>query len=74
MIELPAGKVMIFQGEPYDDDQFMDEVGDVMETIDRFQPEVYGYAFDDEFAPRFQLSPMGYRGYIEGRPVKPLTK
>jgi AraC family transcriptional regulator len=74
LIDLPAGKVMIFQGEPYDDDHFMDEVGAVMETIERFQPEVYGYAFDDANAPRFQLAPMGYRGYIEGRPVKPLTK
>ncbi|HRR89855.1 MAG TPA: AraC family transcriptional regulator, partial [Eubacteriales bacterium] len=33
-----------------------------------------GYKWDDEAAPRFQLSPLGYRGYIEGRPVKPLNE
>ena len=27
----------------------------------------------DEDAPRFQLAPMGYRGYIEARPVKQLN-
>ena len=26
-----------------------------------------------EAAPRFQLEPMGYRGYIEALPVKKLT-
>ena len=32
-----------------------------------------GYAWADADAPRFQLEPMGYGGYIEGRPVRPLA-
>ena len=33
-------------------------------------PKVYGYEWDDETAPKFQLAPMGWRGYIEGRAVR----
>lgn len=72
LIELPPCKMMIFQGEPYDDDNFMDEIGDVWDAIDHYNPETYGYAWAPEEAPRFQLAPMGYRGYIEARPVKKL--
>jgi hypothetical protein len=35
---------------------------------------VYGYQWAPEEAPRFQLAPMGYRGYIEARPVKAVGK
>ena len=37
-----------------------------------YQPELYGFRWADEDGPRFQLEPQGYRGYIEGRPVRPL--
>lgn len=70
LLELPPCKMMIFQGEPYDDEAFQDAIGEVWEHIGRFRPEVYGYRWAPEEAPRFQLSPMGYRGYIEARPVK----
>ena len=70
LIELPPCKMMIFQGEPYDDEAFRDAIGEVWEHIGRFRPEVYGYHWAPEEAPRFQLAPMGYRGYIEARPVK----
>ncbi|MGI6199799.1 MAG: helix-turn-helix domain-containing protein [Christensenellales bacterium] len=70
LIELPPCRMLVFQGEPYDDDDFADQVRLVMDQIDRFNPEPYGYRFDPEAAPRFQLAPMGYRGYIEARPVR----
>lgn len=70
LLELPPCKMMIFQGEPYDDEAFQDAIGEVWEHIGRFRPEVYGYRWAPEEAPRFQLAPMGYRGYIEARPVK----
>lgn len=73
LIELPACTMMVFQGEPYDDDNFEDEIGLVWEHIDRFNPAIYGYEWDPEAAPRFQLAPMGYRGYIEARPVKKIN-
>lgn len=69
LVTLPPCKMMIFQGEPYDDDNFMDEIQDVWNKIDQFNPAIYGYAWAKEAAPRFQLIPMGYRGYIEARSV-----
>ncbi len=74
IIQLPPCKMMVFQGQPYEDDNFMSEVSEVMEAIDRYDPTLYGFAWAPEEAPRFQLAPMGYRGYIEARPVKPLLQ
>ncbi len=73
LIELPPCKMMIFQGEAYNDDDFMDAIGEVWNHIDKFDPSVYGYQWAAEDAPRFQLAPMGYRGYIEARPVKAIN-
>ncbi len=70
VIDLPPCKYLIFQGEPYDDEKYDEAVGACMNRIGQFNPEIYGYAFDDEIAPKFQLAPMGWRGYIEGRPVR----
>ncbi len=70
LIQLPPYKLMVFQGEPYNDDDFMDAIGEIWRHIERFEPTVYGYQWAPEAAPRFQLAPMGYRGYIEARPVK----
>lgn len=70
IIELPACKMMIFQGEPYNDENFGEEVGAVMSRIDVYDPTIYGFEWAKEEGPRFQLAPMGYRGYIEGRPVR----
>ena len=70
IIELPPCKMMIFQGEPYEDDNFMSEIDDIWDTIERYNPTIYGFEWAPEEAPRFQLAPMGYRGYIEARPVK----
>lgn len=69
LIELPPCKVMIFQGEPYDEDNMGESIGYVWDKINTFEPGIYGYKWAPEDAPRFQLAPMGYRGYIEGRPV-----
>lgn len=74
LIELPPCKMMIFQGEPYDDENFMEEIGAIWETIDQYAPTLYGFEWAPEAAPRFQLAPMGYRGYIEARPVKEAGK
>jgi hypothetical protein len=39
-----------------------------------YNPETYGYTWADEDAPRFQLAPLGYRGYIEARPVREIKQ
>ncbi|OXS25762.1 MAG: transcriptional regulator [Acetobacterium sp. MES1] len=70
LIELPPCTMMVFQGEPYDDIDFMAEIGAIWEHAKRFDPTVYGYQWAPQAAPRFQLAPMGYRGYIEAYPVK----
>ncbi len=69
IIELPACKMMVFQGRPYDGERFSDAIEQVWDVMKQYNPELYGFAWADEDAPRFQLAPMGYRGYIEVRPV-----
>ncbi len=64
--------MMVFQGEPYNDDVFEEAIGQVWEQIKHFDPTLYGYQWAPEAAPRFQLEPHGYRGYIEAWPVEPI--
>ncbi len=70
LITLSPCTMMVFQGEPYDDEQFMEAIGEIWDHIAKFNPETYGYKWAPEAAPRFQLAPMGYRGYIEAKPVQ----
>lgn len=70
IIELPPCTMMVFQGEPYDDENFGEAIDEIWKHIDKFDPSIYGYKWTPETAPRFQLAPMGYRGYIEARPVE----
>ena len=72
VIELAPCKLLVFQGEPYLDENFEEAVLGCMSLIEKFNPQVYGYSYADELAPRMQLEPWGWRGYIEMRPVKPL--
>ncbi|MDR0508373.1 MAG: AraC family transcriptional regulator [Candidatus Methanoplasma sp.] len=74
IIDLEACKMMVFQGEPYDDSDFEEAIGDVWEAIKKFDPALHGFEWADNDAPRFQLTPIGSRGYIEARPVKTSEK
>lgn len=73
VIDLPPCKYLVFQGEPYDDNKYDEAIGKLWEKIANFNPKVYGYEWDDETAPKFQLAPMGWRGYIEGRAVRAIA-
>jgi AraC-like DNA-binding protein len=73
-IDLNPCKYLVFQGEPYDDEHYQDAVGMCMDRIDKFNPEVYGYQYAEKLGPKMQLAPMGWRGYIELRPVKEIMK
>ena len=73
IIDLPPCKMMVFQGQPYDDAIFEQAIGDLWEVMKTYNPEIYGFAWADEDGPRFQLEPQGYRGYIEARPVRQLN-
>ncbi|GHV40626.1 AraC family transcriptional regulator [Clostridia bacterium] len=70
LIDLAPCKLLVFQGEPYDDEHFEEAIGKLWERIESFNPKVYGYEYAPEVAPRMQLSPQGWRGYIEMRPVR----
>ena len=74
IISLPPCKMLIFQGEPFDDEKYDEAIRELVGQTEGYDPTVYGYEWDDEIAPCFQLAPMGYRGYIEGRPVREIKK
>lgn len=74
LIDLPPCLMMIFQGEPYEDENFEEAIGTMWNYIPKFNPNVYGYDWANEAAPRMQLEPQGWRGYIEMRPVREVNK
>ncbi|MBN2852980.1 MAG: helix-turn-helix transcriptional regulator [Clostridia bacterium] len=74
LIDLPACKMMVFQGEPFEDEKFSDAIEDVWDVMKKYDPKVYGFEWADDLSPRIQLEPQGYRGYIEARPVRQLNK
>ena len=73
LIELPACTYLVFQGPPYDDAEFDVNITAVRRAIKQYNPQHYGYDFDDTIGPVFQLEPQGYRGYIEMHPIKEKT-
>ncbi|MGI6344410.1 MAG: helix-turn-helix transcriptional regulator [Bacillota bacterium] len=70
LIDLPPCKMMIFQGQPFKDEEFGEAINSLWEAMKNYDPEIYGFTWADEDGPRFQMEPRGYRGYIEGRPVR----
>jgi hypothetical protein len=69
LIELPACQMMVFQGQPYDDEVFSEAIEALWEVMKNYDPKIYGFDWDEPAAPRMQLEPQGYRGYIEMKPV-----
>ena len=74
LIDLPSCKYLVFNSEPYEDDAFEEVIGATWEAIERYDPKLYGWDWAPEAGPRFQLAPVGARGYIEGVPVRELRK
>lgn len=70
LIDVPAMDMMIFQGEPFKDEEFEGAIQELWDVMDRYHPELVGYQWDGKDAMRFQLEPQGYRGYIEGKAVR----
>ena len=73
-MDLPACMMMVFQGQPFEDDDYGEAISSLVKVIEGYRPETFGFAWDDDAGPRFQLEPSGYRGYIEGRPVKRVSE
>ncbi|MDD2805850.1 MAG: AraC family transcriptional regulator [Elusimicrobiales bacterium] len=73
MVRLPAADYLMFQGEPFREEDYCAAIEAVQEAMDRYEPSVTGYKWDDG-NPRMQLEPIGKRGYIELRAVKSVKR
>ena len=69
VITLPKAKYLMFQGEPFEEENFCEAIESVQKSMDRYDPTTIGFSWDDT-NPRIQLEPIGTRGYIELRAVK----
>ena len=74
LMDLPACRMMVFQGEPFEDADYEQAIGAIWAHIPKFNPQIYGYEWADGDAPRMQLEPQGWRGYIEMRPVREINR
>lgn len=70
IIELPACKMLVFQGNFHDNNINANDEINFYRKIDDYNPELYGFIWADEDAPKIRLAPMEYRGYIEARPIR----
>lgn len=71
IINLPSADYLMFQGEPFSQEDFGEAIEEVWEAEKKYNPELLGYQWDDS-NPKIQLEPLGTRGYIELVPVKKL--
>ena len=69
VITLPVAEYLMFQGEPFQEEDYCEAIVAVQQAMNRYDPSVIGYAWDDT-NPRIQLEPRGERGYIELQAVK----
>ncbi len=73
MIHLPEAEYLMFQGQPFQEEDYCQAIRTLQAAMDGYDPSVVGYRWDDE-NPRIQLEPRGQRGYIELRAVRRLQK
>ena len=69
VITLEEADYLMFQGEPFAEEDYCDAIFAVQNAMNRYVPSVIGYCWDDS-NPRIQLEPRGERGYIEMRAVQ----
>lgn len=72
-IRLPEADYLMFQGQPFREEDYCEAIRTVQAAMDGYDPSVIGYRWDDE-NPRIQLEPRGQRGYIELRAVRRVSK
>ena len=70
-IELPEAEYLLFQGEPFEEEDYGKAIESVWQAIQKYNPKNIGYEWD-ESNPRIQLEPLGERGYMELMPIKPV--
>lgn len=69
VIDLPASKYLMFQGEPFAQENYDQAITELWEAAKKYDPTILCYQWD-ESNPRIQLEPLGSRGYIELLPIK----
>ena len=69
VIELPAAQYLMFQGEPFQEEDYQQAIADIWESEKNYDPSAIGYQWDPS-NPRIQLEPIGKRGYIELVPIR----
>lgn len=69
VINLPAATYLMFQGEPFAEEDYCEAIEALQSAMERYEPSAIGYVWDDA-NPRIQLEPRGERGYIELKAVK----
>lgn len=65
-IDLPATRFMVFQGQPFEDEQFGEAIAAHRKAVEAYDPSIYGFKWKED-GMKFQMEPWGYRGYIEGQ-------
>ena len=71
VITLPETEYLMFQGEPFREEDYCEAIAAVQNAADNYNPSAIGYEWNDA-EPRIQLEPRGERGYIEMRAVRKL--
>jgi len=69
VITLPEATYLMFQGEPFEEEDFAEAIQALWKAMEKYNPEPLGYYWD-ESNPRIQLEPIGTRGYIELKAIK----
>ncbi len=69
IIDLPACEYLMFQGEPFDEENYCEAILALQKATENYVSSAIGYEWDGE-NPRIQLEPRGERGYIELLAVK----
>lgn len=72
-IHLPEAEYLMFQGQPFREEDYCAVIRAVQTAMDGYDPSVIGYRWDDE-NPRIQLESRGRRGYIELRAVRRIAE
>jgi len=71
MLELPPCAMLYFRGMPFENgEDFCIAKDIVFEAIESYKPELYGYAFADEDAPKFNFGASEQMGAKMAVPVK----
>lgn len=69
VIELPKAQYLMFQGEPFQEEDYQQAIAEIWGAEKNYDPSLIGYQWDDA-NPRIQLESIGTRGYIELVPIR----